>query len=239
MSRLEVIELKYKMYGNDFPVNLAVIEDENEMVLVDCGLPNSFEMIKEKMEEKNLDINKLTKIIITHQDQDHMGSLKEIKDNVKGVQILSSEEESKYISGKEEFLRIQNINKAIDKVDEETRKTMEAFKSRVSEVKTVAVDKIVKDGDILDIAGGIEIVGTPGHLPGHISVLVKKEKTLITGDALVVENGVLIPSNPQYTLDMEMAKKSIKKLLNYDIDTLICYHGGVFNDNVKEKIRNF
>ena len=239
MSRLEVIELKYKMYGNDFPVNLAVIEDKNEMVLVDCGLPDSFEMIKEKMAEKNLDINKLTKVIITHQDQDHMGSLKEIKDNIKGVQILASEEESKYISGKEEFLRIQNINKAIDKVDEEARKTMEAFKSRVSEVKTVAVDKIVKDGDVLNIAGGIEIVETPGHLPGHISVLVKKEKALITGDALVVENGVLVPSNPQYTLDMEMAKKSIKKLLNYDIDTLICYHGGVFNDNVKEKIKAF
>lgn len=239
MSRLEVIELKYKMYGNDFPVNLVVVEDENEMVLVDCGLPNSFEMIKEKMAEKNLDINNLTKVIITHQDQDHMGSLKEIKDNIKDVQILASEEESKYISGKEEFLRIQNINKAIDKVDEETRKTMEAFKSRVSEVKTVAVDKIVKDGDVLDIAGGIEIVETPGHLPGHISVLVRKEKALITGDALVVENGILIPSNPQYTLDMEMAKKSIKKLLNYDIDTLICYHGGVFNDNVKEKIKAF
>ncbi|WP_297630408.1 MBL fold metallo-hydrolase [uncultured Clostridium sp.] len=239
MSRLEVIELKYEMNGNEFPVNLAVVEDENEMVLVDCGLPNSFELIKEKMAEKNLDINKLTKVIITHQDQDHMGSLKEIKDNVKGVQVLASEEESKYISGKEEFLRIQNINKAINNVDEETKKTMEAFKARVSSVQTVEVDRIVKDGDILDIAGGIEIIETPGHLPGHISVLIKKEKALVTGDALVVENGVLLASNPQYTLDMEMAKKSIKKLLNYDIETLICYHGGIFSDNVKEKIREF
>ncbi|MGL5414917.1 MAG: MBL fold metallo-hydrolase [Clostridium sp.] len=239
MSRLEVIELKYEMNGNEFPVNLAVVEDGNEMVLVDCGLPNSFELIKEKMAEKNLDINKLTKVIITHQDQDHMGSLKEIKDNVKGVQILASEEESKYISGKEEFLRIQNINKVINNVDAETKKTMEAFKARVSSVKTVEVDRIVKDGDILDIAGGIEIVETPGHLPGHISVLIKKEKALVTGDALVVENGVLLASNPQYTLDMEMAKKSIKKLLNYDIETLICYHGGIFSDNVKEKMRAF
>ncbi|MGL4848476.1 MAG: MBL fold metallo-hydrolase [Clostridium sp.] len=235
MIKLETVELKYDM-GGDFIVTLVAIEDEKDLILVDCGMMNSYEMIKNGLKEKGMDINKLSKVIITHQDFDHMGGLYEIKEKHPNIKVIASKEEAKYISGEEEFLRIQNVNKIIDKVDEEKRKELEAYKARLSTVKNVKVDVTVKDGDII---GGIEIIETPGHMPGHISVLVKEKKTLITGDALVVVNGELIPSNPQYTLDMEKAKESIKRLLNYDIDTLICYHGGVYSDNVKEKIKNF
>ncbi|EIW20997.1 MULTISPECIES: MBL fold metallo-hydrolase [Pelosinus] len=87
--------------------------------------------------------------------------------------------------------------------------------------------------------GGIEIVATPGHMPGHISIYLEENKTLITGDALVLENGELIGANPQHTLDMATAKKSIKKLLNYEIDRLICYHGSIYEKDVKESLKKF
>lgn len=235
MIKLETIELKYDM-GGDFIVTLAVIEDEKDLILVDCGMMNSYEIIKNGLKEKGMDINKLSKVIITHQDFDHMGGLYEIKEKQPNIKVIASKEEEKYISGEEEFLRIQNVNKIIDKVDEEKRKELEAYKARLSTVKNVKVDVTVKDGDIIN---GLEIIETPGHMPGHISVLAKEKKTLITGDALVVLDGELIPSNPQHTLDMEKAKESIKRLLNYDINTLICYHGGVYSDNVQEKIKNF
>lgn len=238
MNRVEVIDLKYD-YNGDFIVSLVVIADDKEMVLVDCGMTNSYDMIKDAMAKKGLDIQKLTKVIITHQDLDHMGSLAEIKRNVKGVQILASEEEAKHISGKEEFIRVQNVDKIIDSVDEAKKKELQAYKDRIKAVETVDVDVFVKNGDTFPIAGGIEIIETPGHLPGHISVLIKEKKALVTGDALAIMDGELIPSNPQFTLDMAKAKESIKNLLNYDIEELICYHGGVFNDDVKGKIENF
>lgn len=238
MNRVEVLDLKYD-YNGDFIVSPVVIADDKEMVLVDCGMINSYDMIKDAMAKKGLDIQKLTKVIITHQDLDHMGSLAEIKRNVKGVQILASEEEAKHISGKEEFIRVQNVDKIIDSVDEAKKKELQAYKDRIKAVETVDVDVFVKNGDTFPIAGGIEIIETPGHLPGHISVLIKEKKALVTGDALAIMDGELIPSNPQFTLDMVKAKESIKNLLNYDIEELICYHGGVFKDDVKGKIENF
>ncbi|MGL5415257.1 MAG: MBL fold metallo-hydrolase [Clostridium sp.] len=238
MIKLEAIEVRDEM-NKDFRVNMGAIEDENELVLVDCGLVNSYEMIKEELAKKGMNIEKLTKVIITHQDLDHMGSLADIKKNHPNIKVLASKEEAKYISGEEEFLRVQNVNKIIDKVDSEKRKELEAYKARIGNVKTVKVDEIVKNGDIINVGGGLEIIETPGHMPGHISVLVKEKKALITGDALVVVDGELIPSNPQYTLDMEKAKESIKNLLNYDIDTLICAHGGIYNDKVRERILAF
>ena len=59
---------------------------------------------------------------------------------------------------------------------------------------------------------------------------------MITGDAMVIEHGKLETANPRYTLDNENAYKSMKKLLNYDIEKLICYHGGVMNQGIKESI---
>ena len=85
---------------------------------------------------------------------------------------------------------------------------------------------------------GIEIISTPGHMPGHISIYHKESKSLIAGDALVVENGELVIALPQYTLDIEGAKRSIKKFLDYDIDRIICYHGGVYEKDIVKTLEN-
>jgi hypothetical protein len=34
-------------------------------------------------------------------------------------------------------------------------------------------------------------------------------------------------SLPMFTFDVEQARQSVKKLLNYDIEKIICYDGGV------------
>lgn len=93
------------------------------------------------------------------------------------------------------------------------------------------------DRDYFDFCGGIEIISTPGHMPGHISIYHKESKSLIVGDALVVENGELVIALPQYTLDMNEARKSIKKFLNYDIDRIICYHGGIYEKDIIKTLK--
>jgi glyoxylase-like metal-dependent hydrolase (beta-lactamase superfamily II) len=85
-------------------------------------------------------------------------------------------------------------------------------------------------------AGGTEIIATPGHMPGHISLYIKNYRTLIAGDALVIEEGKLAIANPNYTLDISEAKRSIKKLLDYDIQRIICYHGGEFREDIRNSL---
>jgi glyoxylase-like metal-dependent hydrolase (beta-lactamase superfamily II) len=60
---------------------------------------------------------------------------------------------------------------------------------------------------------------------------------LIAGDALFLQDGELLLSVPMYTLDTEQARESVKKLLDYDIDKIICYHGGIYEDNIKETLK--
>lgn len=71
------------------------------------------------------------------------------------------------------------------------------------------------------------------HTQFHISF---SSITLISGDALVIHEGKLMHSNPQHMYDVEQSLDSIKNLRHYDIENVICYHGGVMKDNVNERI---
>ncbi|MGG4107447.1 MBL fold metallo-hydrolase [Paenibacillus lautus] len=77
---------------------------------------------------------------------------------------------------------------------------------------------------------------TPGHTPGHISLYLKQSKILIAGDAFMIEEGNFV--EPGNCVDVDLAKKSLKKFISYDIQTVICYHGGIFKDNVNQRIFN-
>ncbi|MGZ4164245.1 MAG: MBL fold metallo-hydrolase, partial [Tumebacillaceae bacterium] len=98
------------------------------------------------------------------------------------------------------------------------------------------VDRTVVDGEELPYCGGIIVINTPGHTPGHISLYHKASKTLIAGDALIVEDGQFKISDPRYTFDVEESIRSAKKLTAYDIETVICYHGGIYRENVNQRI---
>ncbi len=80
----------------------------------------------------------------------------------------------------------------------------------------------VGDGDkVFDL----EIIETPGHTPGHISVLSPDASLLIAGDALNGQDGGVIGANPQYTPDMATANLSVQKLAGFQFDTVVVGHG--------------
>ncbi len=54
-------------------------------------------------------------------------------------------------------------------------------------------------------------------MPGHISIFIESMKTLISGDLLVSEGGVLKIADEQFVLDKEAEINSLKKIVNFDI----------------------
>jgi glyoxylase-like metal-dependent hydrolase (beta-lactamase superfamily II) len=100
------------------------------------------------------------------------------------------------------------------------------------------VNKTLEGREELPYCGGIQIIFTPGHTPGHISLYLKQSKTLIAGDAMVVADGVLRKPILQTTLDLKTAIDSLQKFLELDIEKVICYHGGLCNIREKKQIED-
>ncbi|WP_315080951.1 MBL fold metallo-hydrolase [uncultured Clostridium sp.] len=237
MNKLNVLKVEFEFNRIIDAIYPVILRDDNDMILIDCGYPNFLTLIEESAIENGIDLSKLTKLIITHHDFDHMGSAADFKRKYPNVKILSSIIDEKYINGKEKSLRLQQAELIYDKLPEEQKEGAMNFQKMLESIENIEVDMLLKDGDKFDWCGGMEIIETPGHMPGHISIYVKESKTLISGDALVIEDNKLAIANPNYTLDMSKAKESIYKLLNYGIDKIICYHGGIYTEEIKSSLK--
>lgn len=238
MNEVVVLNIDFtfnNMINTIYPV---ILKDDREIILVDCGYPNFLPKIKEAARGKNIDLDNITKVIVTHHDYDHMGSLADFKNTYPNIQIMASQKEATYIMGKKKSLRLQQAEDIYDSLPDSLKEGAREIQKLFSSVNPANVDVILNDYEIFSWCGGVEIVPTPGHMLGHISLYLKEVKTLIAGDALVIENGKLGIANPEYTLDMKTAKQSIRRLLDYDIEKIICYHGGVYDDKIKQSLRS-
>lgn len=80
----------------------------------------------------------------------------------------------------------------------------------------------VTDGDEVF---GLQIIGTPGHTAGHISVLDTGAGLLVAGDALNEVGGAVTGPNPDFTDDLAVANDSARRLGQFEFDTAVFGHG--------------
>lgn len=131
--------------------------------------------------------------------------------------------------GEKRNLRLRQAEEFQERLPEEEKEFGLRFCERLQQVRPVSVDLLLHEGDHFDWGGGCKIVCTPGHTPGHISLLLSEARTLITGDAAVAEQGELLLANPQFCLDAEEADRSLELLKGMQCRRYICYHSGIFS----------
>ncbi len=80
----------------------------------------------------------------------------------------------------------------------------------------------VSDGDEIF---GLQVVASPGHTPGSISVFDEEAGLLIVGDAMNVSGTALTGPNPDFTADLDTANMSVQRLAELQFETLLVGHG--------------
>ncbi len=76
-----------------------------------------------------------------------------------------------------------------------------------------------------DEVAGLQIVSTPGHTAGHVSVFDPMSGILVAGDALNLSDGALAGSAPEFTADQSAADESVRKLAQLGVQTVLAGHG--------------
>jgi len=220
-------------------INPVLIWDNDTALLVDAGYPGQLPRIRESVEKAGVPFSAVNKVIITHHDLDHIGSLADIRrDSANRIEILAHAGEVPYIQGdlppvKQTPERLAQREAQFNALPEELKPLLRGF---LSPPVPVAVDHTLADGEELSFAGGIVAIHTPGHSPGHLCLYHRQSRLLIAGDALNVSEGNLAGPNLAYTPDLAMALASLKKLAAYDIETVVCYHGGVYRGDANRRI---
>jgi glyoxylase-like metal-dependent hydrolase (beta-lactamase superfamily II) len=92
---------------------------------------------------------------------------------------------------------------------------------------------LLEDGQTIE---GLLVVHTPGHTPGHIVLIDEKTGALFIGDLAYEEDGRLVEIPHRYSLDPEMNRRSIRRLLDYEFKHVLPSHGRPLLGSGREKV---
>jgi len=181
--------------------------------------------------------NRIDTILVTHQDIDHICGINSVVDELNDVKVLAHIDDKPYIQGEKKILRFENSNireRIALLPEEEQQKILDMVENT-----SVKVDGDLTDDEVLNFAGGIVVIHTPGHTPGHICLYHQESKTLVVGDALNIEGKDLVVTHREAMSkkELEIIKGWLEKLCELNIENVIAYHTGLFNDNPNQKIR--
>lgn len=237
MRGVKMLEVHVNMMGRAGVLHPTLIVDGENVILVDTGLPGQLDTIREAMQQQaSVPFDKISQVILTHHDIDHLGGLRELLQALPGVRVLAHSAEKEYINGSKRPLKLAKMEANLDALPEATKAFYPTFKRSFENAANVPIDQPLEHGDELPYCGGITVVFTPGHTLGHMSLYIKETKTLIAGDALGVQEGVLDIAPAANNHDIALCKQSMKTLTGYDIEAVICYHGGLYQGNVNQRI---
>lgn len=144
--------------------------------MVDAGYPGQLDVIESEMQKHGISIKQITKLIITHQDIDHIGCAKAISNM--GAKIYAHEIETPYIQGDKTPVKLAKMEESANSLPADRMGFYNIMKNTFPTLY-VHVDEQLKDKQELPFCGGIVVY----HTPGHITLLHKESNTLIAGDA--------------------------------------------------------
>ncbi|MFC4436297.1 MULTISPECIES: MBL fold metallo-hydrolase [Natrialbaceae] len=195
------VPVTLELEDRDVTLHPAAVETDRGIVLIDAGCPGIVDQLEAGLEAAGFDWNDVWATLLTHQDVDHAGGLADVVDRADPV-VIAHRECAPYVDGR-----------------------MEPIKMDDRRYPSVPVDITLTEGDRFStIAGPMELLHTPGHAPGHLSLYFEEERLLLSGDALHAPEGRL--AGPRGPLDEAEAIDSIRKLSPLDIERTLCYHGG-------------
>ena len=198
---------------------------EDTLTLIDTCLKDGAPQVLEFIRHIGRSPEEISLIVLTHNHIDHMGGLAEIKKHTN----------AKVAAHKDDI----GIREHPPAAGGRYREPLAQIKSKLQSVFSVLpedVDIILEGGETLNCLDGLDVIHTPGHTPGSISLYSQKHKMLFSGDLIRKRRKKLLLPPKMVCSDIDENLESIKKISHYDIEILCFGHGLPLHQDVKSRI---
>lgn len=207
--------------------SFAFLEPDGSVTLVDAGLKQAPKRIVAALAELGKQPDDVKRIVLTHAHYDHAGGAQRLRERTGAPVSVHHDDAGFARSGTPPPPDRSSIGARVL-----------AFLPGGG-WDEIEVDEEIADGQLLDVAGGLRVVHTPGHTPGHVSLLHEPSGTLVTGDALFNWRSRLSFSIRFFCTDIEMSRETAWRLGDVDYETAAFTHGPEMRDRPREQIKHF
>lgn len=200
---------------------MYLVEDAS-LTLIDAGLPWDARAVYRYVESIGRRPEEITSILMTHNHPDHTSGAYSISKRT-GADIIAHEDDTRLHHSKGRDLGYMGMFNTVN--------------LPLPFLRRAEVSQAASDGDILPIAGGIQVIHTPGHTPGSACYLMKERGVMFTGDTAFSNGKTVSRSIPFPGYDREAYRKSLERLGEMDFDVMCGGHGSPLVGNAAEKLR--
>ena len=224
-------------------INSYLVRGDSECLLIDTGwnTKEAFDSLQEQLAEIGVDFEDISQIIMTHVHPDHYGlagRLKQLSQATIALHYLEKDFiESRYINMDELLTQLAHWLCINGVPAEELSDLQSASVEMAKFVTPILPDIILRGGEIITLGSfSFQVLWTPGHSSGHISLFEPERKVLISGDHIlpnITPNIGLHPqSSPNPLKDYLNSLNAIKQL---GISLILPGHEHPF-DNLRQRI---
>jgi glyoxylase-like metal-dependent hydrolase (beta-lactamase superfamily II) len=207
-----------------------LIVDDDGLTVIDAGLALAPPRIIRQLEALGYEAGDVQRILITHAHPDHVGGLPELQ-RLTGAEVITSEVEKPIVEG--------------EAVAPRPPKESLSGLARLMHIPSrplpgTPVGRAVVDGDRLaEVFGGLEVVATPGHSPGHVAFWQAERRLLFCGDVMMHLFARLSLPFRAATPDMDENIRSISRVAALE-PAVICFgHGPPLMEGAAEAVKRF
>lgn len=212
----------------DFVNTFALVDDDGQVTLVDTGVKSTPPRVLAGLAAMGKAPTDVTRIVLTHAHGDHAGGAADLRART-GAPVAIHEVDAAWARRGEAPPRDPRTLMG---------RLLNRAGSRANGFPAVEIGEELSDGQVLPIAGGLRVVHTPGHTPGHVSLLHEPSGVLITGDA-IWNLRKLRWSVRAFCSDIRLNAETAHVLGELDYTVAAFTHGKPVRERAREQVRSF
>ena len=214
-------------------VNVFLVRLTQGYLLIDCGLNTepAFLAFESGMQALGLQWTDIRQILLTHMHPDHMGMSAKLL-QLTGATLMMHETEARHLALlTKSDCRLPWLDHTFTEagMPQDVQARIDRHFTQIrSNFHSLIPDRLLAGGEVIPTAiGGLQVLWTPGHSPGHVCLYCAEHKLLFSGDLILKEITPNIAWLPERdTLADFLA--SLDSLVKVEIELIVPSHGKPF-----------